>query len=413
MRRVLIVAYYFPPIGGIGSIRMASFMEYLPEFGWEPTVLAPRGTPHATDRSLSFPENKVVRSRSIELARAGGMITGSGEHRSNPTGGRGRGTRAALRRFVLRYVLFPDPQVGWYPGAVWSGLRALREAKFDAIYSSSVPITAHLVARAMSRKSGLPWLAEFRDPWSDRLPGDHPYRRGAVSLERAIGRRATEVIFTSPSWAERYGHAWGRPIRVIPNGHDLEKPPEVGLETHTLSYVGTYYPGMQTLDALWAALGRMEKGSDQVPRVRLIGEFSEELRSERAERGLDGEVEATGLLPHHEVLREMARSSILVAAGATDPISRGWIPAKLFEYLISGRPILYLGDPEGDAGRMLSTQPGCHVVEPSDVDGVVAALRADMDAPSYERDVDQFSRKARTRELARVLDEAVNGSGRA
>src|SRR5436305_14860881 len=77
-RRVLIVAYYFPPIGGIGSIRLARFAELLPEFGWEPTVLAPRDTPHARDPHLRFPEDKVIRSRSIELSRAGRVLPGAG-----------------------------------------------------------------------------------------------------------------------------------------------------------------------------------------------------------------------------------------------------------------------------------------------------------------------------------------------
>src|SRR6185295_18273991 len=100
MRRVLIVAYYFPPIGGIGSIRMARFAEYLPEFGWDPIVLAPRHTPHAPDMNLRYPEDRVVRSRSFELSRLGkAMRRGSGESGARS----GTGSRSGLREQGLRF----------------------------------------------------------------------------------------------------------------------------------------------------------------------------------------------------------------------------------------------------------------------------------------------------------------------
>src|SRR3954470_15891554 len=152
--KVLVVAYYFPPIGGIGSIRLKRFAELLPQSGWQPTVLAPRDTPHPSDQQLSFPEEHVVRSRSIELSRIGrtalaARSTGNGS--SDPAS---RSLRGALRQFAHRYVFFPDGQIGWYPGAVKAGKAALERESYDAIYSSSFPITGHLVARTLARHSG-------------------------------------------------------------------------------------------------------------------------------------------------------------------------------------------------------------------------------------------------------------------
>src|SRR4051812_5385713 len=135
MRRVLIVAYYFPPIGGIGSIRLARFAEHLQEFGWDPIVLAPRDTPHARDAQLRYSVDRVVRSRSIELSRLGNAIP----RRSGPVGA-SRSTIGGgeLRSRALRWV-FPDAQIGWYPGAVVTGLGFLRQRHFDAVFSSSFP----------------------------------------------------------------------------------------------------------------------------------------------------------------------------------------------------------------------------------------------------------------------------------
>src|SRR4051794_32912569 len=144
MRRLLIVAYYFPPIGGIGSIRLARFAEHLPEFGWEVMVLAPNGTPHAEDPQLSYPEEHVVRSRSIELSRLKRLVPGV---RGTDDGDDGvaRGAARAAGR-----LLYPDPQIGWFPGAIAAGRPAVRRGSFDAVASSSFPITAHLVASRLS-----------------------------------------------------------------------------------------------------------------------------------------------------------------------------------------------------------------------------------------------------------------------
>src|SRR4051812_29830714 len=218
MRRLLVVAYYFPPIGGIGSIRLARFAEHLPEFGWDVTVLAPKATPHAADPWLRYPEEHVVRSRSIELTRLKQLVPRVRAHGDGGDGPARAAARAAGR------LLYPDPQIGWFPGAIAAGRRAVRRGSFDAIVSSSFPITAHLVAGRLSRTAGLPWIAEFRDPWSDGLPASYPLRRRAAALERTIAAKATSVAMPTATWADHYARAWGRPVAGIPNGHDGRLP---------------------------------------------------------------------------------------------------------------------------------------------------------------------------------------------
>jgi glycosyltransferase involved in cell wall biosynthesis len=410
MRHVLIVSYYFPPIGGIGSIRMARFAECLPEFGWQPTIIAPSDTPHAPDPYLTFPREKVVRSRSIELARLGGAGRSASASAPVQSPGGGRpGLRALARSAAHRYLYYPDAQIGWYPGAVRAGLRVLRETRFDAVFSSSNPITAHLVARTLARRARVPWVAEFRDPWADRLPAGHAHRRRAARLQRSLAVAADAVIAPTPTMATHLSAEWGREVALIPNGHDVDQPVSARPAQPTLTYVGTFYPGRQDLSGVLAAIRQLEASTPaRAPRLRFVGDMPAELRAEVAAAGLAERLDVTGFVPLEQAMARMADSSMLLACGfaGTDPLSLGVIPAKVFEYLASGLPILYVGNPADDAARLLAEQPGCHVAEPGDVLAILAALRTGLDGPLEHRASDQFSRRARTRQLAEVLDAA-------
>lgn len=409
MRRVLVIAYYFPPIGGIGSIRMGRFAELLPEFGWEPTVIAPGRTPHELDPELNRLEGRVIRAPSIELSRLGSALPTARSANPRAAEATGRSLRTGLRTAAHRFVFFPDAQIGWYPGALLAGARALRNDSFDAIYSSSNPITAHLVARTLCGRARLPWVAEFRDPWSDRLPADHPYRRRAAALIQNLGASATRVIVPTPTLVSYYEQRWGRQVDLVQNGHDLDQPIAAPPERPTVTHVGSYYPGRQSFLALWRALAVMVAEGRDPPLVRFVGELPQEISEQLREFGLEHLVEATGFVPHAEAMRMMLSSSMLIASGfaGTGPTSRGVIPAKLFEYLASGLPILYLGHRADDAALILAEQPGCYVIDSDDVVGVAAALREGLAGGRHDRSVSAMSRRARTAELAAILDRAV------
>lgn len=412
MRRVLIVAYYFPPIGGIGSIRLARFAEHLPEFGWDPVVIAPRRTPHAQDPELDVPDENVVRAHSIDFGRVARTLPGPAAGRAHSN--TGAGVRSMLRTAAHRYVYYPDAQIGWYPGAVAAGRRLLSERRFDAVYSSSFPITAHVIARTLARRGRIPWIAEFRDPWSDAMPVGHPQRERAAKLERAIAGDAAGLVMPTPTWADHFGRRWGREIAVIPNGYDdavgsadaagVQDPP-------VLTHLGTYYPGRQSYLSLWNALSQMEKNErGSAPRVRFIGEITPAARAELASAQIEHLVEVTGFVPHPEALRLLGSSSVLIAAGptGTDPIDRGTVPAKLFEYVATDLPVVYAGDSQGDAAQLLLASGGSLVVEHGDVAGMTAALDAALQAGRHPRSRDGLSRRARTRELALLLDRVTS-----
>lgn len=408
MRRLLMVAYYFPPLGGIGSLRAMKFATYLPESGWDVTVLAPRGGTYYRDPTLSFPEEKVVRTGSLELSRLGKAVLtpGTTDTQAASVGPLRRLARDAARRWLYR----PDPQIGWYPFAVRAGRRVLRQARFDAIFSSSFPITAHLVGRRLHRDSGLPWVAEFRDPWTDVMAEDDPRKAREATRERSIVVEATRVVTVSEAWAELFRGKGARAVSVVTNGYDAaDLAPGRRPDGIVVTHLGSFYSDRQDLSAVWPSLRRIrDSASARRLRLRFVGDLDPRLRREIAAHGLEEALEVTGFLPHREALAQTADSSILLGAGARDerPVLKGFIPAKLFEYLGTGLPVLYVGDPSTDAALLLARQPGCFVVAPGDAAHAERALRQALETPRVARDLEAYTRRALAARLAGVLDDA-------
>lgn len=411
MPQVLIIAYYFPPIGGIGSIRAASFAKYLPEFGWDPTVLAPADTPHPSDLSLDVGQTPVVRTRSLELSRLGRpAIRQDNEEQVGPYQAGMRSGRSLWLRRVAKQVIFPDPQIGWYPSAVAGGTRLLRGGTFDLIFSSAFPITSHLVAWTLKRRSGVPWVAEFRDPWSDD-PDFRLVSTAARRVERMIASKAHAVVLPTPTWAEYYAHRWGVKPKVIGHGSDVAvRRPVSRPDPPVLAHIGTYWPGRQNLETLWSALAEMRRRGCDIPRLTCAGAFPEDGRAELDRYGLGDILDLAGFVSQPDALSLMSSSSALISCDFvdTDPLSRGWIPAKLPEYLASGLPIIHIGHPAGEAALMLSRHPGCYTVAFGDVEGAITAIRAAVADEVQQRDASALSRRARTAELAELFDTIVS-----
>src|SRR4051794_14989412 len=239
MRRVLIVAYYFPPLGGAGSLRVSGLATHLPEYGWEPTVLAPRNGAYYRDPQIPFPERQGIRTPSIELSRTGKRLLRAGG--TDLVAAEPDRARVAVRSAARAALYFPDAQVGWYAPAMVTARRALRERHFDAIFSSSFPITAHLVARGLHRRMRIPWIAEFRDPWSALRASQGAPATRAARLERSLARESASVAMTSPSWAALHGRLWGREVVVIPHGHSGSNPSSAPPDDDfVIGYLGSY-----------------------------------------------------------------------------------------------------------------------------------------------------------------------------
>lgn len=414
MKRVLMICYYFPPLGGIGSLRALKFAAHLPRFGWKPTVLAPRQGAYYLDPSLLYPEGEVVRTRSLEMSRIGKRIVGSRAGDAEPA--QVGPLLAPLRAWVRRRLYYPDPQIGWYPFAARAGRQIVATRRFDALFSTSFPITAHLVARSLHRSTGIPWIAEFRDPWSDALEAGDPTRSSAIRLEQALLREATAVVAPSQGWAAMFQARGARSAQVVTNGYEPADFPRRAARSRDfiLSHLGTSYPHAQDWGCVGRALLELRRRNPSLRvRLRFIGDLHPDLRGELDRLGLADITESTGFVPHRTALALLKESSALLLVGGRSDLRHlgAWIPAKTFEYLGSGRPILFVGDAGSETGRLIREFPGCRIVSREDDPEALRFLVSSPTFPSLRRPLGRWTRRRLAAQLARLLDASAK-SGR-
>ena len=419
MKKVLMVAYHYPPVQGSSGVhRTLYFTRYLPELGWDPIVLTvtPRAYPNIERRhSQPTPEGVMVeRAFAIDAARHLGI---GGRH--------------------LKLLALPDRWISWWLSGVLKGLTIIRRHRPNVLWSTYPIATAHLIGLTLERLTGVPWVADFRDPMTeiDPLTGEQHPRDPAVrsmygSIERATVRRATKVVLTTPGAArmyrERYSSIGDSKLVTIANGFDedsfrsLAADPLAsrhGERPMKLLHSGLLYPEARDPRPLLAALGELRQRNEisaRTLRVIFRGSGHDDLfRSTVDDFGIGDIVSFEPLIPYAEALNEMITADgLLVLQGAN---CNAQIPAKLYEYLRAGRPILALTDSRGDTASVL-LQEGIETVAPLDSkDQIVAALRAFLQrlkegtAPiPNEQAIQRHSRKAKTEELASLLNSVLH-----
>ncbi|HEY1017036.1 MAG TPA: glycosyltransferase family 4 protein [Herpetosiphonaceae bacterium] len=421
MRDVLMIAYYFPPLGGSGVQRSLKFARYLPEHGWRPLVVAPR-------RGLR--DEPMDPSLLAELPAAAEVTrTGRLDLTLLPRIARRLrlGPLSRLLTYLTRYL--PDAQVGWLPWALPAALRQARRA--DVIYSTSAPYSDHLLAWLCKRATGKPWVADFRDEWSANPSLRYP-SPAFLALNRALERRllraADAVIVTSRLHAVSQRRLLPpeqrAKVRLIHNGFDpadrAALVPRARDGRWTLAHVGSLY-GVYQPDTLLAALDlAVRDGSIPASDVRLVfaGALS---RSAPVPAALAGVVEFTGYLPHGEALGVLdsadAALIILGTHGAARDGRAGVtaVPGKMFEYWMLGKPILALAPAESYAAELLRGAGYAAIRDPGDVAGVAGLLAAEYrrwrdgaaHPPLDGAYVARFERRALAGELAAVFDEVL------
>lgn len=368
MKRVLMIAYHFPPLAGSSGIqRTLRFAQHLPAFGWEPLVLTAdvRAYERVSDDQLKDvrPGTVVERAFALDTAR----------HLS---------VRGRYPEFLAR----PDRWISWWLGAVPKGLAMIRRFRPDCIWSTYPIATAHRIGCTLQRLSRLPWIADFRDPMAQEGYPESPgtWRSFRWLEERAL-RRAACGVFVTPGAArmyrERYPQLPSDRIAVIENGYDEET--FEGLEhaareplvpaAKTLVHSGIVYPSERDPTHFFQALRRMLDAGELRAgelRVRLRASAHERLLQPMIERhGLLDVVELAPPIPYREALREMLRADGLLLLQASNCNEQ--IPAKLYEYLRCRRPILGLTDPRGDSAGALR-QAGVQSIAALDAPGDIA-----------------------------------------
>lgn len=412
-RRLLMIAYHYPPVKGSSGIqRTLKFSTYLREHGWEPMVLTvdPRAYEQvSSDQMAEIPADIVVeRAFALDTAR-----------------------HLAVAGRYWGWTAQPDRWVGWWPAAVWHGMRMIRRYRPDAILSTYPIATAHLIALALRRLSGLPWLADCRDSMTEPGYPTNPLTwKTNRRLEEAMVRNCSRAIFTTDGtrrmYAERYPDIPGSRWQVIENGYDEDnfREAEQGLEIRpvgsgdriTLIHSGVLYPAERNPGPFFSALARM-KAADPggIGRLRVILRASGnevEYASLLRKLGLDDTVHLAPPIDYKAALQEMlCADGLLLFQGS---MCNHQIPAKLYEYFRAGRPILALTDPVGNTAAALRQAGVQNIADIADEADIIRCLRGFLDDLSaarlagVSRDLaSRHSRKSRTGELADLLGSVL------
>ncbi len=411
-KRVLMVAFQFPPFQGSSGIhRTLSFCRYLPESDWQPLVLVPkaRAYPRQSDDLLSkIPQDLVVKKTfALDAAR----------------------DLAIMGRY-LRWSAIPDQWASWWFSAVPAGLRMIKQYRPQAIWSTYPTSSAHMIAMTLQRISGLPWIADFRDPMIyESFPTEPVTRCSRSWLERKTVQNCTRAVFVTPSaqalYRERYPSLPDSRFTLISNGYDEESfsslsgavPASTDVNRPLLLvHSGLLEPQDRNPEPFFAALAKLlEQGSIQRKKLKIIlrasGDtllYQEQIKA----RGLSDVVTLEPHCSYRQALEEMlSADGLLVFQG---PDCNRQIPGKIYEYIRARKPILSLVDMGGDTVQLLKTLGIDTYAKIDDAEHIAQALDRFVklvgrgQAPvASEEDVLRFSRHHKAVELAELLDSVM------
>jgi len=419
MRKLLFIAYMFPPFANSGTRRSLEFANNLPEYGWEPTVIC-FDNPKPRDRD----------DRLLDEVRPGTRVLRVPHASDRWARNFGRMVPLAFRQRVVDGLSWrldqlwpvPDDAAAWRSEAVAAALQAHRETHFDAILATGSPWTSFLVAHAVGRHTGLPYVLDYRDPWrpSNTVAWETEGRLQrwfSPRLERMAAASAAAIVTTTQTLTRTLAKDNGRTdIHCITNGFvpadfaGLPPPPGDGLVR--VSYTGVWRPGYGP-DLLYQAVQRLkERDAPGLEKLRVdVAGFPP---GPAQDYGVQEIIHEHGRVTHATALRLMTESDMVFL-----PVSNGFfamasLPGKLFEYVGSGRPILAATLPGSEVARIIEDTGGGRQILPDDVEGAANVL-ADLcagraltgfSARRPER-VTAYTRTATAKQMAEILDKAV------
>ncbi len=433
MKRVLIITYYWPPAGGSGVQRWLKRAKYLPEQGWQPVIYTPEnGEFPIEDPTLlkDVPtEAEIIKQPIVEPYTLYKKFLGMKKDDKVKAGfikeeGNKEGWKEPIAMWIRGNLFIPDARCLWIKPSVRYLKEYLKEHPVDAIISTGPPHSMHLIAMKLKEALGIPWIADFRDPWTEidyygklklTRRSDQKHHR----MEREVLTQADKVVTVSPDWARRLGRLGSRNVRVIYNGFDetdIAKACEPTLPEHfTLTYLGVLFK-VRNPKVLWQALGELigeEDGFAERLQVKLIGQVDNEVMQAIGKCGLNNHIALSPYIPHDEVAETLLCSAALLLPlmPNTETDTLGLVPAKLFEYLASGRPILCIGPENGDAARIIKETHAGVTVGFDNKEKMKEVIKdlyqkyLENGLPSNKsKEIEKYSRRALAEKYVRLLD---------
>ena len=429
MKKVLIITYYWPPSGGSGVQRWVKFAKYLPAEGWEPVIYTPSNPEmQSEDRSLcgDIPAGtEVIRRPIAEIYGLYRTLTGRKASAAevnvvNRQSGSWK-RRAAL--WVRGNGFIPDPRVTWVRPSVRFLKKWLKTHPVDVIVSTGPPHSMHLIARKVALAAGIPWIADFRDPWTRifyfkhlRLTG--PARRRHEKLERQVLDDATAVVAVSPLVQEAFRTMTRTRVELITNGYD---PDDYDRTVEPDGFFNLTHTGLFAADGnprvLWKVLGEKVRADAEFARklrLRLVGKTDAPVLESICDAGLSDQLVDLGYRDHRTAVREQLGASVLLLPLREEPEYRATLPGKLFEYLGARRPVLGIGQTDGAMAGILAETRAGEVYDWPDEEGLRGAVDRLWDrfrrgeTAAATEGIDAYSRRNTARRMAALMEELTS-----
>lgn len=427
-KKVLIVSYYWYPFAGVGTYRISRFVKYLLKSGWEVVVLT---TKEASSGMKDEPDDpilnqcKVYRSNIIEptdLIPTGNKDTSK---TSNPSifYQKDKDWKSKLAVWVRLNLMIPDAKFTWKWFAVPLGKKIIKKENPDLILSTSPPPTTNLIAKKLAEWSGLPWVADFRDPWTniyyyDDNPQSNWARSRNKKLEAETLYRADKITLVNNGFFPEHEEAIAEKSTVIPNGFDSdhivksEESPEKSSK-FTIRYFGSLKANQHPA-AFINALDIIDKNKPDVAGnlvFEFYGSIDPDIKEEITSVGNHIETRFHGFIPHEEMMEKVSNSDLLLLTIGRTKNSKFALSTKVFEYMISGNPVLGIGPVDGAASELVQKTNIGGFFDHEDAKGVKEFIISQYEAAQNgktlftpnEEAIDEYSFEHLTKKLENIM----------
>ena len=429
MKRVLIITYYWPPIGGSGVQRWVKFAKYLPAEGWQPVIYTPENPDlSSVDTSLlnDIPEEaEIIRTRILEPYGIYRKLTGSkGQIKveANP----GNGGKGSLLKKISMWIrgnfFMPDPRCFWINPSVRFLKKYLKEHPVDMIISTGPPQSMHLIARKVALATGIPWVADFRDPWTKIFYFKHLRlgkwaERRHHELEQSVLDDATAVVAVSPLVQKDFAEMTKTPVHLVTNGYDESDYTD---PVETDGNFNIVHTGLLTTDGnpveLWKVLGekcRANREFSERFRLILAGKTDPSVLKSIRDAGLEAYMTDLGYIDHDKAVQQQRQASVLILPIREEPETKAILPGKLFEYLAARRPILGVGTREGAMAAVLQETGAGKIFDwkdTADIKEYIDKCWTDFcsgELMTEASDIERFSRRSTTRKMVELFEGLI------
>ncbi|WP_127141989.1 glycosyltransferase family 4 protein [Flagellimonas marinaquae] len=422
MRKVLVIAYYWPPAGGPGVQRWLKFVKYLPDFGFEPIVYVPENPSYPiVDENLlkEVPSSIKILKKPIKEPYGWASLLSKKQTKTISSGIIKEKDPSFMEKVLLWIrgnFFIPDARKLWVNPSISYLAKVIADEGIGTIITTGPPHSLHLIGLGLKKKYNVQWIADFRDPWTSigyhkKLRLTESSRLKHEALERAVLVKADKIVVTSHTTKSEFKTITPKPIKVITNGFDDELQPLELDADFTVSHIGSLLTGRNPF-GLWQALQELIAENEDFKKslkIQLAGVVGEEVLQSIEDFGLMDCVQQMGYLSHDKVLEAQQKSQLLLLLEIDSEETRGIIPGKLFEYLNAKRPILAIGPHEWEAGSMVEQHQAGHMCLHKDVASLKSVLleafhnyqEGNLNCTS--EGVEQYHRRALTESLAKFI----------